>query len=175
MRSIFFIAFTALALSVNAQTVTVVPTAQEVSAPALAQASKEKKNVLLIFHASWCGWCRKMDSSLADPAVKPAVDRSYVVTHLTVLESPNKKSLENAGAEGMMERWGGKGQGLPYWVVLDANGKLLHNSQYKPGENTGCPASAEEVGYFIEVLKKTSAMTEEELERVRMRFRKNDG
>lgn len=174
MRTILVIAFLVLSLGVTAQTTTVVPSAQEMLVPVLAQATKEKKKVLLIFHASWCGWCRKMDSSLADPAVKPAVDRNYVIAHLTVLESPNKKSLENAGAQGMMERWGGRGLGLPYWVVLDADGKLLHNSQYKPNENAGCPASAEEVGFFVEVLKKTSKMTEEELEKVRVRFRRNE-
>ena len=28
---------------------------------AYKQAKIEKKNVFVIFHASWCGWCKKMD------------------------------------------------------------------------------------------------------------------
>jgi hypothetical protein len=41
-------------------------------------------------------------------------------------------------------------------------------------ENTGCPASKEEVEYFIEVLKKTTTLTEDQLEKIRKRFRRNE-
>ncbi|MGK6342766.1 thioredoxin family protein [Chryseobacterium sp. DT-3] len=28
---------------------------------ALTEAKAQKKNVLLVFHASWCGWCKLME------------------------------------------------------------------------------------------------------------------
>ncbi len=152
-----------------------VPSASDVLTPVYAKAQASGKKVLLIFHASWCGWCRKMDSSLVDPSIKTAINRSYEIAHLTVLESPNKKALENPGGMELLNKLGGAEQGLPYWAVLNADGTLLHNSQYKPGENTGCPANAVEVNYFVDVLKKTSKMTEGELEKVRVRFRRNEG
>ena len=31
---------------------------------ACQEAAKENKNVFIMFHASWCGWCRKMEASL---------------------------------------------------------------------------------------------------------------
>lgn len=151
-----------------------VPSAEEVLKPVYAKAAKENKNVLVIFHASWCGWCRKMDSSLHDKAVKPLIDKSYVTTHLSVYESDNKKELENAGALEMLTKLGGADQGIPYWVVLDKNGKLLADAQYKPGENSGCPATEEEVAHFIGVLKKTSSLTESQLKVIEKRFRVND-
>jgi thiol-disulfide isomerase/thioredoxin len=58
--------------------------AEEILTPVYAKAKSEKKNVLLIYHASWCGWCRKMDSSLLSKVIRPLIDRYYVTTHLTV-------------------------------------------------------------------------------------------
>lgn len=173
MRFLFFIAgFLLLNCGTRAQTN--VPSAAEVLKPVYAKAAAENKNVLLIFHASWCGWCRKMDASLADPSVKPLMDRYYEIAHLTVHESPNKKSLENPGALELLNKNGGTDQGLPYWLVLNKDGTVLANSLYKPGENTGCPASAEEVAHFINVLRKTSKLGAEALTVIGERFRKNE-
>lgn len=153
---------------------TKVASAKEVLGPVYAKAAKENKKVLVIFHASWCGWCRKMDSSLNDKTVKPLIDRYFEITHLTVKESPNKKALENPGAEELLNKFGGADQGLPYWAVLYSSGELITDSQYKPGENVGCPASEEEVDYFITVLRKTTTLKNEELEIIQKRFRKNE-
>ena len=150
------------------------PSADEVLKPVYAKAAKENKNILLIFHASWCGWCHKMDSSLADKAVKPLIDKNYEITHLVVYESPNKKHLENPGALEMLTKNGGIDQGIPFWFVLDKQGNVLADSQYEPKKNSGCPASEVEVGYFISVLKKTSKLKDTELEVIKKRFRKNE-
>lgn len=158
-------------ISVLAQPAT--PSADDVLKPVLAKAAAAHKNVLLIFHASWCGWCRKMDSSLQDASIKKAIDRNYEIVHLTVYESPDKKNLENPGALEFLTKRGGADQGIPFWFVLDKEGKVLADAQVAPGKNTGCPASEEEVDYFIEVLKKTSALKADELEAVKKRFRKN--
>jgi thiol-disulfide isomerase/thioredoxin len=173
MRLLSFL-LAGLLITSGAVAQTTVPSADEVLKPVYAKAAKENKNVLLIFHASWCGWCRKMDSSLAHAAVKPLIDRGYEIAHLTVYESPNKKNLENPGAMELLSKHGGADQGLPYWFVFDKNGNLLADSQYQPSKNTGCPASEEEVAYFVDVLKKTSKMNEAELDLIKKRFRKNE-
>ena len=150
------------------------PTAEEILRPALSLAAKNNKNVLLIFHASWCGWCRKMDASLQDETIKDEIDLQYEIVHLTVHESPGKKALENPGALQFLQKNGGDQHGIPYWFVLDKEGKILADSQYQPGKNSGCPASKEEVAYFISVLKKTSSLTDVALEKIRKRFRENE-
>ncbi len=150
------------------------PSAAAVLEPVYAQAAKEGKKVLLIFHASWCGWCRKMDTSLVDKAVKPLIDAHYVTAHLTVYEAKDKKHLEHPGALDLLTKHGGADQGLPYWLVLSAEGQLLAGAQSEKDKNTGCPATEEEVAYFISVLKKTSSLNEDQLDVVKNRFRKNE-
>lgn len=158
------------------------PPATAVLKTAVAEASRQNKKVLLIFHASWCGWCHKMDTSLNDISVKKFFDDNFVITHITVLESKGKENLENAGGKALMEKYNGKDQGIPYWVILDQNSNMLFDSQARTtqadgtvkGSNVGCPASQKEVEYFIAVLKKTTPLTETQLDIIAKRFRQNE-
>ena len=162
--------FAVIVFSSFAQT----PAADDILKTAYKQAATEKKNVLVIFHASWCVWCHRMDASLNDPSVKKFFDKNYVITHLVVNESKGKEHLENPGAADFLDKMGGKNEGLPYWVVLDASGEKLADSQMGPGENTGCPANEKEVAHFRIVLKNTSTLNNEELDAIAKRFRKNE-
>ena len=145
---------------------------------ALKKAASKNKNTLLIFHASWCGWCHKMDSSLNDPSCKAFFDKYYVIEHLVVMESKDKLALENPGGMDYMKKYSGDTEGLPYWVILDKNGNLLADSRMNKenpkGSNTGCPASEKEVNYFIDVLKSSSKLTNDQLQIIAKRFRKNE-
>lgn len=157
------------------------PSTSTVMEQALAQAGKSKKKVLLIFHASWCGWCKKMEASLNDPDCKKMFDDNYVITTLDVLESKGKENLENPGAMDQLKKYKGEKAGLPFWVILDAKGNVLADSQIRPagagldapGENTGCPSAPNEVAYFIKVLKATSKLKDAELAVIEKRFIKN--
>ncbi|MGD0340743.1 MAG: thioredoxin family protein [Bacteroidales bacterium] len=149
---------------------------------AYKQAAKEKKNVFVIFHASWCGWCRKMEASLNDPSCSEYFQRSYVLVHLTVLENGDLKKTENPGAEDMFKKYAGDKSGIPFFLIFDKKGKLLADSQIrkegegldKPGKNMGCPAADDEVAVFVGILRKTSKITDAETAAVTDRFRKNN-
>ena len=146
---------------------------------AFTSAKKQNKKVLVMFHASWCGWCHKMDTSLNDASVKNFFDDNFVIRHLVVFESKGKENLENPGALEMLEIHGGKNQGIPFWLIFDKDEKFLFDSRMPVNgtdklANTGCPASEKEVDYFIGVLKKTTALNDDELQIIRARFRKNE-
>jgi thiol-disulfide isomerase/thioredoxin len=155
--------------------------AEAVLKNAYTLAAKENKNVFIIFHASWCGWCHKMDSSMNDTICKKFFDDNYIIRHLVVHESKNKKNLENPGARDLLAIHNGGDQGIPFWLIIDKNGKLLADSQMrtegegldKKGRNSGCPAAHEEVDYFLTVLKKTSRITEPGLASIKKRFLEN--
>jgi len=102
---------------------------------AYQQASKEKKNVFILFHASWCGWCHKMDTSMNDLKVKNFFTDNYVIRHLVVYESNNKKQLENPGALELLKKYKGDDQGIPYWFIFDKDGKLLADSKLRHGDD----------------------------------------
>jgi len=156
--------------------------ADEILNTAFEQAKKENKNVIVMFHASWCGWCKKMDASINDASTKELFDKNYVISHLDVLESANKKHLENDGAEALLNKYGGDKQGIPYVLIFDGNGNLLADSKMvekkfvlkEQGNNIGCPGTSEEIAAFNYKLKETSNLNEDELAIIAERFKLNN-
>src|ERR1700712_5876917 len=94
---------------------TTMPASETVLKDAYAQAAKENKKVILMFHASWCGWCKRMDASLVDPTCKKMIDDNYVVAHLDVMEQKKDAALENPGGMAVMNKFGADEKaGLPF-------------------------------------------------------------
>jgi thiol-disulfide isomerase/thioredoxin len=147
---------------------------------ALAKAKKQHKKVFVKFTASWCGWCHKMDNAMNDDAIKKFFTDNYVIVYLTVLETSKNKGAENENGLVYLKKYSGDDQGLPYWLVLDSDEKVLANSKIKKddqpldgdGNNTGCPTETNEISYFIRVLKNTSKLTAAQLEVIQKRFEK---
>ncbi|MFW0714378.1 thioredoxin family protein [Pedobacter sp. N23S346] len=160
------------------------PSADAVLKAALKEAKQKKKKVFIMFHASWCGWCHKMDKSMNDPLVKAYFDDNFIIKHLTVYEHTDElKKTENPGSEDLMKKYNSEGYGIPLWFIFDTNGKLLVDSHIRPegtgfetkGSNIiGCPSSKEEVEEFIKILKQTTKLNDNDLEKVTAVFRKND-
>jgi thioredoxin-related protein len=133
------------------------PTAKLLS-KAEATAKASGKNVLVIFHASWCGWCKKLDAFMQDPQYKQIFDDNFVVVKLTVLETDDQKVNENPGGIEEMDALGGRDAGLPLFAILNPQGKMVMNSMFKSeGQdkpaNTGFPAASEEVDHFAAMMK----------------------
>jgi hypothetical protein len=146
-----------------------------------AEAKKENKKAFIIFHASWCVWCHKLDSSMNDVSCKKYFTDNYVIAHVTTFEVDDKAKLNTPGAEQFLTLHHAKDQGIPAWFIFDADGNLLADSQLRPdgaslnieGSNVGCPSNETEINYFISVLKKTSALSDAEKNSIQKRFARN--
>lgn len=144
------------------------PPASAVLESAGAAAAAQHKSIFLIFHASWCGWCKKLDQFLETPEIKPVIDKYFVVAHLTVQEQGARKSLNNPEGDEVMAHAGGKDAGLPFFAFLDEKGETIANS-IRPGEgndaerNIGHPVKPQEVDWFLIMVKKAApAMSADE-------------
>ena len=173
-RSILVLSLLLAAMIASAQTVKPQP-AQEVLKAAVKQAESSDKTVLLIFHASWCGWCKRLDAGLQDPEVRPLIEANYVVIHLVVMESKDKKELENPGGAEVMKELGGEKSGLPFYAFIDEKGTMIANSNAMPkDQNIGYPAEKEEIAAFEGLLKQSAKhMTDDQRSQVMSYFVKN--
>ncbi|HWL94353.1 MAG TPA: thioredoxin family protein [Phycisphaerae bacterium] len=123
-------------------------------AAGLAQAKKESRAVFVDFSAPWCGWCRELDKYLHRADVAPIFDSAFVTVKIDVDRFKDGKEW-NA-------RHGGDQAGLPFIVILDADGKRLADGFAKPGQNIGCPVAPEEVAHFIKIIRQTAPKLSDE-------------
>lgn len=139
---------------------------------AFTEAKAKNKNVLLVFHASWCKWCKMMEKNMTLPETKPLFEKNFVIAYLAVQERAEKKSFENPGGQEIMNKYKGETAGLPFWLLLNPKGEVLADSFNEKGENLGSPATAEEVSSFLAKLEKSSKLTKEELQIIQKVFEK---
>lgn len=139
-------------------------TADAIVDKAYKQATLENKNVFVIFHASWCSWCKKMDQNITNDKTKELFDANFVIVHLRVNESKDKKHLETPGGGDYLVKNNGAKAGLPFWLIFDKDRNLLGNSFGSDGNNMGSPSTKQEVEDFKKTLKKSSNLSDEELE-----------
>ena len=89
---------------------------------ALALASKEHKNVLIVFGANWCYDCHVLDLAFQRPDLSGILHRNYVVVHVDIGEGDRNQDI-------MQEYQVPMKKGIPALAVLDAKGKLLYSQQ----------------------------------------------
>jgi len=159
LTAALFILTAAVPAITHARTPDAVETADEAMAHLKSDAAAEHKNILLSFGASWCINCRLFDKFLADPAIRPILDRAFVFADLNTGERPGDNRHPNIpGGQKLEASLGGRNAGYPYIVMLDPNGNLIASSiapsVHGRGGNIGYPASRDEIDWFMDMLKK---------------------
>jgi len=170
--SLFILLIMLLPFSVFGQTAKP-DSAQTILTTALTEARSAHKNVFLVFHATWCGWCKRLETAINDTALKVFIDENYIVVKIDVKERGDKiQSYENPGGQDILSDFGGKNSGLPFLVFLNGNGRMIANSNVIPQkQNIGYPGSQKEITAFLRLLKKTAPhMTNIQRDRIRSYF-----
>ncbi len=142
----------------------------------LELAKKNNKSVFVIFHASWCIWCKRLEAAMNSNQLKKIFDNHFEIVYIDVLERKEKiDELENPGGEKIMADLGGKDAGLPFYVFLNSNGEKIADSKAMPkDENIGYPAAKEEIETFVKLMKKSSkSLTKHQLAEVKDYLKKN--
>lgn len=150
--------------------------ANDVLQTAFNEAKSSDKNIFLIFHASWCGWCKRLEKAIQSPELKKIFEDNFVITRLDVLERNEKVGeLENPGGREIMAKYGGEKSGLPFFVFVDSTGKKLADSNVMPkNQNIGYPGVPEEIEAFAKIVKISAKnMSGEQLAAIINYFRTN--
>ena len=88
-------------------------------ADAVAKAKAENKVVMCQVGGNWCKWCLWFaDFVTSDADLKAFVEEHFVYIHVNY--SPKNKN------EKALEMFGNPKLGYPYFVVIDAEGKVVH-------------------------------------------------
>jgi hypothetical protein len=113
---------------------------------ALSTAKAEKKNVLLMFGANWCIWCRRLDHTFAsEPKIAAALKENYI---LVLIDSNWRNGTKRN--EDLNLRYGNPlKEGLPVLVVLDAAGQQLTTQETGALEDGGSAHDPAKVRAFL--------------------------
>jgi thioredoxin-related protein len=96
-------------------------------AEALETATKEHKHVLLMFGANDCGHCHLLHAFFeTDKKIAEVLKSKYLVVMIDVqTNTPNTGKIENWHNGLLLIKYSPVYKGVPFVVILDANGKLL--------------------------------------------------
>jgi thioredoxin-related protein len=114
---------------------------------ALSRSSSADKRVFLIFGAPWCGWCHRLEDWLAEPEVAAIMDHDFVVTKIDIDRMMGGKDV-------MMQFRKSESGGIPWYVILDPQGKSLATADGPEG-NIGYPFKPKEIDHFLTTVKGT--------------------
>jgi thioredoxin 1 len=92
---------------------------------ALAEASKAKVPVLLVFGANWCGDCKVLDLAFKEGAAAPLIAKNFRVVKINV--GKFDKNVEVAESYGVPLK-----SGIPAVAVLSSQGQVVYAT--KAGE-----------------------------------------
>lgn len=111
------------------------------------RAAHERKRVLVVFGANWCGDCHALDAAFHSPDLAPIVNGNYVVVHVNIGDE-GKDNHEMADQFGVALR-----KGIPALAVLEPSGKVI--MAQKDGEfESSTRISEDDVRGFLEKYKR---------------------
>ncbi len=122
--------------------------AADVVASGIAAAKKDGKRVFLHFGAPWCGWCHRLEDWMARPEIAALLAKDFVDVKVDNDRMVGGKDVYTA----QLAAAGQQAGGIPWFVFLDADGKVLAHANGPQG-NVGFPYQPAEVAHFAAMLR----------------------
>jgi hypothetical protein len=119
--------------------------AADLLAAAQAKAKSDGKAVFLAFGSPGCAWCKHLDNYHARPAVAKTLGKHLEFVKVDIVDNP--------GGDELYRRYAAQGGGVPVWVVLSADGKVLSDSYEGGKTNVGFPYEPNEVAHYEKAMR----------------------
>lgn len=104
--------------------------------------------MFLAFGSPSCGWCKYLDKFHARPVVAKTLGQHLVFVKVDIVENP--------GGEDLYQKYTPAPGGVPVWVFLSAEGKVLGDSfEEAKGKknNIGFPYEPNELTHYEKMLR----------------------
>lgn len=126
---------------------------------ALAEAKAADKRVFLRFGADWCIWCHRLEDWTDQPKVAQLLGKDFVGVVVDIERFPGGQELFRKYAASVEH-------GLPWYGIIDADGKLIASSDApEPVGTIGFPMTDAKLTLFAEMIKKgAKSLNTEEIE-----------
>lgn len=124
--------------------------ARELLDAALAQAKRENKRVFVQETATWCGPCKRLSQFLREQESLFSKDYLHV-----------KLDHRWLHCEEVLESFQDESAGIPWSVILDADGQPLITSD-GPDGNIGYPSTEAEIDHFLKMIRETAIRLSED-------------
>jgi hypothetical protein len=137
--------------------------ARKLLADALIRAKKENKRVFIQETATWCGPCYRL--SLFLDAQRATWSKDYLWVKIDERWTHAEEVMKGL-------RKGAAG-GIPWYAILDADGKVLATSNDKAGKNVGFPDEAPGIDHLVGMFRATAIrLTADEIASLRKALQK---
>ena len=142
---------------------------------ALDKAKVEQKKVFVNYYSTSCEYSNEMKKQMKDDTLKSLFETDYVVVDIEV---PEELTAEYVNCNNLVKSFGEEKcnpRKFPFWYILDENGDLMETSFKNSSHNkTGYPSTKKDVFEFVDVIRNTSKLTEDELSVIVASFHENN-